>query len=347
MKILYNVFLLMFLEIPFLAQSQNPCTIQVRDAQTLDRPAQTQISVFSQQPNQATQRFIGNYQTNEAGDAEIWLQPNQNYRLQVKNPNYFNQYTQLNTSKLIPKNFAVSLRPRFALRVSGILKDKNTGQIIPNGLLYIIQGADTLEVPIQNGKYSFYSQPDRHYQTLAVVTGYEPTSDAIHIPPMEKESNADANAQLQTSLTLNTNLSIALDLALALKKKPTPVPVYKTPDTIALPKLQFDIKNSNILDNDSLELERLCAALRENPNLEVALHVHTNTRQKSHRLCMILSKQRAENIRLFLDRRSIQAQRVQLVPEGCENPLQDCFVKKCNDAENHKNDRVEVVVLKK
>lgn len=278
------------------------------------------------------------------------LLPNQTYRLQVRHQEYFSQYTNLNTSKSVPSNFSVSLRPRFALRVSGILKDKNTGEIVPNGLLYIInaQTKDTLEIPVINGKYSFYSHPDRHYETLVLAKGYDPAQSEIHIPKVDKDSaQTSANAQLQTSVTLNTNLALNLDLALALKKNTPPAPVYKTPDTLALPKLQFDIKHSRIFDQDSLELEKLCAALRENPNLEVALHIHTNTQQKSHRLCMILAKERAENIRAFLDRRNIPASRVGLVPEGCERPLEDCFVRRCSETENHRNDRVEVEILKK
>jgi outer membrane protein OmpA-like peptidoglycan-associated protein len=109
---------------------------------------------------------------------------------------------------------------------------------------------------------------------------------------------------------------------------------------VELQSLYFEQSKARLLPSSLPEMERLAQALRQQPSLRLQIAGHTDNVGDPH-LNQLLSQQRAENVRSYLIRQGIAADRLEAIGYGSTKPVADTT----DATQRPRNRRVEVVVL--
>jgi OmpA-OmpF porin, OOP family len=111
---------------------------------------------------------------------------------------------------------------------------------------------------------------------------------------------------------------------------------------LRLNNLYFETGKDEILVKSYDELNKLLNLMEENPSMKIRVEGHTDNRGDAPKN-KILSLDRAMAVRNYLVSKGIESDRIEFTGYGDTKPLNDNL----NEADRHKNRRVEIVILEK
>ena len=108
--------------------------------------------------------------------------------------------------------------------------------------------------------------------------------------------------------------------------------------------ISFDLNRSDIRDDAAIELGKIVNAMKKNPNISVAIGVHTDS-QAPDSYNMTLSEERAQSIKSYIISKGINRNRLTNKGYGETQLLNRCANGvRCTKKEHLKNQRVEFIV---
>jgi len=145
----------------------------------------------------------------------------------------------------------------------------------------------------------------------------------------------------QTILTLDESY-YETDLPLNLILEPE----IKQDQVIEFHNIYFGFGSSDVLDSSKFVLDRIINVMNEKPEIEIELSGHTDSKS-SDAFNKQLSQKRADNAKLYMISKGIQAERIQAIGMGESRLLNHCKDGiECSDEEHAINRRLEVKILK-
>jgi outer membrane protein OmpA-like peptidoglycan-associated protein len=114
--------------------------------------------------------------------------------------------------------------------------------------------------------------------------------------------------------------------------------------------IYFDLDRTKIRPDAALELDKIVAVMKEYPRLKVQLVSHTDCRM-TEAYNLNLSKNRAENSKLYLVRKGIRANRISTLGMGESSLAVDCPCEgeqesNCSEEQHQLNRRTECLIIK-
>ncbi len=237
---------------------------------------------------------------------------------------YFAKINQNNTGiyyiDLPPK-----VRPQAIAIISGVIKDKNTGEPIEANIVWenLETGKKLGELksdPI-SGKYTITLPVGKNYGFYISKNNYYPISD---------------NVDLRT-YTKNVNFTLQRDFKLLKIKE-----LLQGDEAIELNNVFFDFNKATLRKESFPELNRLANFLKKNPNIKIEISGHTDN-IGSDEYNQKLSEQRAKAVKNYLVSKGCDPQQMIVVGYGSSKPI----ASNKTEQGRQKNRRVEFRIIKK
>lgn len=220
------------------------------------------------------------------------------------------------------------LRPTRTLYFEGLVFDINTKNPIP-GKFQLID--------IETGKEIVYSEADR-------VTG------EFTVPlPINKEYVLNVSYPGYTFFSQNFNMKISdgkdsyhLDVPL--------VPITDDNHSVILANVFFDLNKSTLRKESFVELNKLVAFLNDNPNVQIEISGHTDSRGNNNQ---VLSEDRAQSVYEYVVSKGIDAKRMTHKGYGSSKPVySDAQIaametEEAKEAAHQANRRTEYKIIKR
>ncbi len=211
--------------------------------------------------------------------------------------------------------------------VSGILRDKNTLELIPNGIISILdENNNVVNTTKTDDKGYYYSdiECNRSYFVRAEKEGYAVEESMI------KKTMGEGN--------------VVLDFEVGKNQIP-----YKVGDDLAktfnLNPIYFDLDKSFIRKDARIELAKIIAIMNQHPTLKIDVRSHTDSRADDN-YNDILSDRRAKETIAYLIKKGISSDRLTGKGYGENLPVNRCTNgADCSDFEFELNRRSEFVVV--
>ena len=205
----------------------------------------------------------------------------------------------------------------------GTVTDKNTGAVIPNSKVEVINMETNTKIELYTGSDGGYKIP------------LSPNTSYTIIASKEKYSTATGDA---TTVGLKKSETIRRDFVLE-----NFLPVANK--EFVIDNIYYDLDKYNIRPDAAEELDKIVQLMKEYPNMVIELGSHTDSRA-SDQYNITLSENRAKSAVAYLVKRGISKDRMywkgygetKLV-NGCSNDV------KCTEAEHQKNRRTTFKVL--
>jgi len=214
--------------------------------------------------------------------------------------------------------------------VEGVVRDKNSKELLPGTKVTLFQedGTSLGEMVVdEDGKYLFYTKPNRTYK----IEGYR----NFYIPTIEEFKTTD-----EGKIEFNIELEVeSYDDAEEIVVTKTDGYIY-----IELENIYFDLNKYNIKTQAAKTLDILARLLKKYPRMEVQLGAHTDSRN-SHAYNLRLSVNRANSTFDYLVSHGINKDRLQSKGFGEGQPLVSCGTN-CSEDEHSINRRCEFIILK-
>ncbi|MDT8400052.1 MAG: OmpA family protein [Bacteroidales bacterium] len=182
--------------------------------------------------------------------------------------------------------------PPLRFSVTGLVKDEETGEPIPDALVQLIasDGTTVRDNSGESGEFRFMLNEDVDYIFLASKEGY--------LNGKEKETT---RGQDQSREFLTTILMTSID-------KP-----------IELPNILYDFNKWDLRPESMVSLDKLVETLNDNPNVTIELMSHTDSRD-TEEYNMELSQKRAQAVVDYLIDKGIDPERLSARGYGESSP---------------------------
>ena len=214
--------------------------------------------------------------------------------------------------------------------VEGVVRDKNSKELLPGTKVTLFQedGTSLGDMVVgEDGKYLFYTKPNRTYK----IEGYR----NFYIPTTEEFKTTD-----EGKIEFNIELEVeSYDDAEEIDVTKTDGYIY-----IELENIYFDLNKYNIKPQAAKTLDVLVSLLQKYPRMEVQLGAHTDSRN-SDAYNQRLSVNRANATYDYLVSHGINKERLQSKGFGESQPLVSCG-NNCSEDEHSINRRCEFIILK-
>lgn len=177
----------------------------------------------------------------------------------------------------------------------------------------------------KDGNWMFVTDPEKAYHVAFQFNNYD--SKEFYIPEKDRAVKPSRREVITTLNPLNL------------------YPTVKKDNVVKIDNIYFDFDKATIRSESYAILDNLVNFLNENPTARIELSAHTDA-AGNDKYNLKLSDGRARSCFEYLVAKGIDPQR--LIPKGYGETrlLNDCKdAKKCNDAENQLNRRVEVKFL--
>ncbi len=291
-------------------------------------------------PDQMEVRFVmkkelgqPNFYTDAKGMIATDLAANQEYLLLVTKKGYANKEVRYSTfGQPSPMQIQIPLTTKNCITLSGIVRNENTGIIIPNAKIFIKSNCD--------GNTQFVSTNTVGQYEQCISFGCE------YIIGAEKDGFAITNSTISTKNLTQSNLKKDIGLTPTSNQSTVLNGNLVEGSTIVLENIYYDFNKSAIRAGAAAELDALVTLMQQNPSMEVELTAHTDARGDAA-YNRSLSKERAIAAKDYLSRKGIAAQRIKARGMGevairnhCENNV------KCSEKDHEYNRRTEVRVTK-
>jgi len=211
------------------------------------------------------------------------------------------------------------------IAVEGIVRDKNTQQPLPNSKVLLVDGNNAVIDSVMTGHDAKYIFEGVYCQEIKIVRA-------------EKDNYITNEVVLETS-----NDKIYQDVLLDIKNIPTEI---GTDIGLVLNPIYFDLKESFIRLDASMELDKLVVILNQYPNISIEIGSHTDSRAVDS-YNMSLSERRAQATLEYLVKKGISKKRLTAKGYGETSLKNECSNGvKCSEAQHQNNRRSEFIILK-
>ncbi|RLJ98740.1 OmpA family protein [Tenacibaculum discolor] len=153
---------------------------------------------------------------------------------------------------------------RCEITIQGPVMDKNTGELIPNAEVTLIDSnnKEVKTVTVGNdATFTFLLDCQEQYTLRAKKEKYHPKEKVIETP----------NNPKTIKMPIKLNMPLALELS-------DPCPPNDLGCRLTLQPIYFDYDKSNIRPDAEIELAKILAALKEYPTLKIHIESHTDSR---------------------------------------------------------------------
>lgn len=214
--------------------------------------------------------------------------------------------------------------------VEGVVTDKNTGKILPNSLVTLLDEnnnvlADTIVKA--DGKYVFNLDPNQKYK----VRG----TRKLYIPD-EQNFTTDSEGKIQHDIALELELYSDAEGNIVTEDGDT---------VIKLEKIYFDFDKWDIKPEAAKILDGLVSVMKKYPNMIIEISAHTDCRGGLD-YNLELSHKRAKATLDYAVSQGIDANRLKSIGYGEMQPINKCVREGiCTDAEYDVNRRCEFKLL--
>ncbi len=214
--------------------------------------------------------------------------------------------------------------------VEGLVKDKVTGELLPNTIVTLFDRKGTIieELVVgKDGSYSMEISPNQHYQ----IEGFKPK----YIPELK-------------TFDTNDKGDIEFNIELEIKSYDDAEEIITNRDDgntyIELENIYFDFSKWEIKEQAAKTLDVLVSLLKKYPRMEIQLGAHTDSRSSAS-FNLELSQKRAAATLEYLVQNGINRSRLISKGFGESQPIIPCGTK-CTEAEHSINRRCEFLILK-
>ncbi|MAO32095.1 MAG: hypothetical protein CL824_01190 [Crocinitomicaceae bacterium] len=219
--------------------------------------------------------------------------------------------------------------PIFTYDLAGIVSDRSSNETITGATVEIFNKAgDTVELWSTDENGGFNSNLADGL-VLNDKLDYNVKVKSIGYITQEFElNNVLGKDSIITVSYLIEKDTVETDLAKVLNLKP----------------IYFDFDKSNIRDDAKVELDKVIAALNDNPNIKVECGAHTDCRgPKGYNRG--LSERRAKSTAKYIKKKISNPERVTFKGYGESQPATDCSCKKCSTEQHQLNRRTEFIII--
>lgn len=227
--------------------------------------------------------------------------------------------------------FFRKINPTTRYQVEGVVKDKNTKQLLPGSLVTLYDESGELLDDILVGDdayYIFKIEPNKKYKVRGKVREYI----AEYV-----EFSTDSEGRVQHNL--NLTLESFDDAEERIKQN------EKGYVQIELDKIFFDFEKSNIREDAAKTLDVLVVLMKKYPTMEVEVSAHTDARGEDQ-FNLGLSMRRAASTLEYLVSQGIQRNRLKSIGYGETQPLNGCVDEGiCSEKDYDINRRCEFTIL--
>ncbi|NQY04729.1 MAG: OmpA family protein [Flavobacteriaceae bacterium] len=214
--------------------------------------------------------------------------------------------------------------------VEGVVTDKNTGEVLPNSLVTLLDEnnnviADTIVKA--DGKYIFHLDPNQKYK----VRG----TRKLYIPD-EQNFSTDSEGRIQHNIELELELYSDAEGNIVTENGDT---------VIKLEKIYFDFDKWDIKPAAAKILDGLVEVMKKYPNMIIEISAHTDCRGGLD-YNLDLSHKRAKSTLDYVVSQGIDVSRLKSIGYGEMQPLNKCVREGiCTEAEYDVNRRCEFKLL--
>ena len=210
-------------------------------------------------------------------------------------------------------------------KIQGIVVEKETGRLLPNSLVSLLDanGKELRNIRIgEDGKYEFAVDCNTNYKVVATKEYYLSDEESISI---SKESGI-TDSKLELSLIDDFIISNG-------KLMINANPVY------------FDLDKFNIRTDASIELDKIVKIMKKYPNLVIELSAHTDSRG-SNSYNKKLSEKRAKSTMDYIVSKGISKDRISGKGYGESQLVNKCANGvRCKEEEHQLNRRTEFAIV--
>ena len=217
--------------------------------------------------------------------------------------------------------------------VSGVVKDKKSGDLLPNATVALINGLGDVVTTVTSDENAAFSFSELSCDAKFIVRG-------------SKEDYIGDEKRFTTPKTEQT-----LTLELLLEKD---VQEIKVGDDLAkilnIPIIYFDLNKYDIRYDAELELQKVLAVMNEYPTMVVDIRSHTDCRAPQA-YNKKLSDNRAKSTRQYLISKGISSDRLTAMGYGESELVNNCACEPtnksdCSEEEHQLNRRSEFIIIK-
>jgi len=215
------------------------------------------------------------------------------------------------------------------IMITGVVKDRKTGAILPNATISIIDSkGNTISKGISDSNGAFDVEGDcknDNYKVIASLVDYEDGNTPFEVVEAKDVANVEVLlASTIREVIAGTDLAISLNLA----------PIY------------FDFDKSFIRSDAKVIMEKVVAYMKQYPTTKVDVRSHTDSRANDN-YNTNLSNRRAKATVKYLISQGINSNRItgngygeKQLTNNCENSVT------CSEEEHQLNRRSEFIVVK-
>lgn len=217
--------------------------------------------------------------------------------------------------------------PTCDIIVEGIVTDEETGEVIPEAIVRIINEDQEVLVTLTTDQAGSYTAPlkcEKQYIVRASKEEYGPAEVIIETP--DESGTLTRNLELKREVKL---IEVGDDLTKVLELNP----------------IYFDLDRFNIRRDAALELEKVLSVMREYPNMIIDVRSHTDSRASSS-YNNTLSSKRAKATVEYLITQGIDRKRLSSKGYGETQLVNRCADGvSCSEEEHQANRRSEFIVI--
>jgi len=227
----------------------------------------------------------------------------------------------------------VPLENKSEIFMSGKVFDAVTNSPIAANIICKVEGDvipfDSVRTS-RTGYFEFLMNPGT-YEYEITADGYKTSKEFMDLSKLKTLKNFERDIFLEPIVQEKAVEEVALE---------EPEMERVDDKTFRLNNVYFAIGQAGILEESHKELQKVVEMMKENPSIKIRIDGHTDNQGDSH-LNKILSLDRAKNVRDYLLRQGVSAERVSLKGWGDTQPLES----NVSEGERQRNRRVEIVIM--
>lgn len=221
--------------------------------------------------------------------------------------------------------------------VNGVVKDKNSGELMPNAMvvLYDDQGVamDSTKVG-ENANFVFTLECSKKYRVTGNKEGYQEDAKKI-------TTGDEKGLKLELGLNLEKNKAKAPEIESELTIN------AEGQEIIKINPIYFDLDKSYIRPDAAIELEKVIRIMNKYPTMVVQGTSHTDSRG-SDNYNASLSRRRAKSTVDYIKSKGVDPSRISSMGYGETRLVNHCTNGvKCGKGEHQMNRRTEFVVIRR
>lgn len=319
-------------------KKNNQRVICVTDTRTGERLSNAIVNVIK---TPFTANFESNYQTDDEGTFSLAINSGESYGLTVSKDGYVEKNVAISARELMALDgYCIDLAKPEGVTLSGKVLIAPYNSLLPNAELKLLNRCtgETLDFKTSStGLFEYLLDCNCDYELTATADDFRAATTSF------STKNADCSG------TFAIEKIFELDLKAGNTPAPvtsSPTPTYREGDIIRLDDIYYDYNKYFIRPEAAAELDNVVQIMRDNPNMEIELRSHTDSRgTKDYNRW--LSSKRAKAAVEYIVSKGIAKNRLTYRGYG-EDELQNGCADgvSCEEREHQENRRTEIKILR-